>query len=125
VDRWRRVAQEAARQSGRGDIPEIANPGPLAATLALLGPVDVFLIPWEEAERAIGDVIAGTTFARAAVLIGPEGGLAASEVDLAREAGGHAVSLGPLILRTETAGAVTAAMLLYERLLRTPVQRRG
>jgi 16S rRNA (uracil1498-N3)-methyltransferase len=63
-------------------------------------------------------VIAGAAFATAAILIGPEGGLSLGEVELVRRAGGETVSLGPLILRTETAGLVAAAMLLYERLLR-------
>ncbi len=116
--RWQRVAQEAARQCGRGDLPEIHPAADLATGLETLGPVDLFVIPWEEEVRPIGEAIAGTAFTSAAVLIGPEGGLAPSEVAAARAAGGQTVSLGPLILRTETAGLVTAAMLLYERLLR-------
>jgi len=119
VERWRKIAQEAARQCGRGDVPEIRVPAPLEAALATMGPVDVFVVPWEEEARAIGEMIVGCAFTTAAVLIGPEGGLTANDVACARNAGGETVSLGPLILRTETAGAVTAAMLFYERLLRT------
>ena len=76
------------------------------------------MVPWEEESRPIGEVIAGRAFATAGILIGPEGGLTLGEVDLARRAGGETVSLGPLILRTETAGLVAAAMIIYERLLR-------
>ncbi len=116
--RWQRVAQEAARQCGRGDLPEIRPAADLKTALETLGPVDLFVIPWEEEDRPIGEVIAGAACASAAVLIGPEGGLAPEEVAAGRASGGQTVSLGPLILRTETAGLVTVAMLLYERLLR-------
>ncbi|MGH2403047.1 MAG: RsmE family RNA methyltransferase [bacterium] len=118
VARWQRIAQQAARQSGRGDLPAIHAAVPLEAALAAIGPVDLFVVPWEEESRPIGEVIAGRPFASAAILIGPEGGLTAGEIAAARAAGGLTVSLGPLVLRTETAGLVTAAMLLYERLLR-------
>jgi 16S rRNA (uracil1498-N3)-methyltransferase len=49
-----------------------------------------------------------------AAFIGPEGGFAAEEVDLARQAGAQVVSLGPRVLRAETAGVVAAALVLYE-----------
>jgi 16S rRNA (uracil1498-N3)-methyltransferase len=118
VDRWRRIALESARQCGRADIPDVRAPARLDEALAALGPVDLLVIPWEEERRPIGAVIGGRAFASAAVLIGPEGGLTVAEVDAARRAGGETASLGPLMLRTETAGLATAAMLLYEGLLR-------
>jgi 16S rRNA (uracil1498-N3)-methyltransferase len=117
--RWRRIAQEAARQCGRADLPDIRAPAPLPVAIAQIGPVDLFVVPWEQARQPIGHAVTGRPFASAAVLIGPEGGLRDDEVDLARAAGAQAVSLGPLILRTETAGVITAAMLLYERSLRS------
>jgi 16S rRNA (uracil1498-N3)-methyltransferase len=116
--RWTRVAREAARQCGRADPPEVRPAQSLEAALAALGPVDLFVVPWEEETRPIGAAIAGVAFEAAAVLIGPEGGLAAEDVAAARAAGGQTVSLGPRLLRTETAGAVCAAILLYERQLR-------
>lgn len=118
VARWERIAKQAARQSGRPDLPTIHAPVALEAALAAVGPVDLFVVPWEEEVRPLGAVIAGSAFATAAMLIGPEGGLAPREIAAARDAGGLTASLGPLILRTETAGVITAAMLLYERLLR-------
>jgi len=118
TDRWRRIAEQAARQSGRGDLPVVNAALPLDGALAALGPVDLLVVPWERETTPVGEVIAGCAFATAAVLIGPEGGLTDGEIAVARGAGGLTVSLGPLILRTETAGIVTAAMLLYERLLR-------
>ncbi len=118
VDRWRRVAQEAARQCGRGDSPQIHAPARLEEALAALGPVDLFVVPWENEARPIGEVVAARPFLTAAILIGPEGGLTEGDVAAARAAGGQPVSLGALVLRTETAGLVATAMLLYERLLR-------
>ncbi len=118
LDRWRRVALEAARQCGRADSPEICAPARLEAALAALAPVDLFVVPWEDEARPIGVVASGCAFSSAAILIGPEGGLTPADVAAARAAGGHTVSLGALLLRTETAGLVAAAMLLYERLLR-------
>ncbi len=118
ADRWRRIAQDAAKQCGRADLLDVRPAMALGAALAALDPVDLFIVPWEGAREPIGAVIGGRAFAAAAALIGPEGGLADDEVEAARAAGGVPVSLGPLILRTETAGLVTVAMLLYERLLR-------
>lgn len=120
VARWERIARDAARQCGRADIPAVGPAAGLDAALALLGPVDLLVVPWEQEVRPIGEAIAGTRFVTSAVLIGPEGGLVAAEVAAARAAGGVTVSLGPLVLRTETAGVVTVAMLLYERMLRGP-----
>ncbi len=118
ASRWQRIALEAARQCGRGDIPQIGPPAALETVLATVGPVDLLVVPWEEETRPIGDVITGRAYGTAGMLIGPEGGLTPREVEGARRAGGETVSLGPLVLRTETAGLVTAAILLYERLLR-------
>jgi 16S rRNA (uracil1498-N3)-methyltransferase len=118
ADRWRRIAQDAAKQCGRADLLDVRPATELRAALAALDPVDLFVVPWEGVRDPIGAVIGGRAFAAAAVLVGPEGGLTDDEVDAARAVGGVAVSLGPLILRTETAGLVTVAMLLYERLLR-------
>jgi 16S rRNA (uracil1498-N3)-methyltransferase len=116
VDRWRRIAQEAARQSGRADLPEIPPARPLGPILTDLAPVDLFVVPWERASQSIAGVVAGRRFWTAAILIGPEGGLTANEVETAAAVGALPVSLGPLILRTETAGVVAASMLLYEKL---------
>lgn len=117
LERWRRIAREAARQCGRGDVPAIEAPARLADALAALGPVDLLVVPWERATRPLG-AAAGRPFVTAGVVVGPEGGLTDDDVAAVAAAGGVAVSLGPLVLRAETAGVVTVAMLLYERLLR-------
>lgn len=117
IERWTRIAREAARQCGRADVPQVATPVALHEALRALPPVDLFVVPWEAATEPLG-AAAGAPFRTAAVLIGPEGGLTGEEVAAAQAAGARPVSLGPLILRTETAGVAALAMLLYEGLLR-------
>ncbi|HBE77804.1 MAG TPA: 16S rRNA methyltransferase, partial [Firmicutes bacterium] len=76
----------------------------------------LLIIPWEgEQERSLTQVLdAQKTMPESiAVLIGPEGGFAQNEVELAMKAGAIPVTLGPRILRTETAGLVVASVLLY------------
>jgi 16S rRNA (uracil1498-N3)-methyltransferase len=119
-ERWRRVVREAAEQCGRCVLPEILPAEGLKE--ALSEAADLRLLPWEE-EEALG-LAAALRQARpaleaverptVAVLIGPEGGFAAEEVALARRAGAQVVSLGRRILRSETAGIVAAAAVLYE-----------
>ena len=128
LERWRRIVTEAAEQCERGIVPEIATPlrfqdGLSQAVLA--GPT---LIAWErERERSIrdglrealtrsGDVASARRTERAplGLFVGPEGGYSNLEIQLARDAEAITVSLGPRILRTETAGPILAALALYE-----------
>ncbi len=112
--RWRRIAQEAAEQCRRGRIPQISAPQPLAEALSFEG---VALVPWEgEAATALEAAASRLAPGRpVALYIGPEGGFAAEEVQLARQAGAMLVSLGPRTLRAETA-AVVALTIVMERL---------
>jgi 16S rRNA (uracil1498-N3)-methyltransferase len=110
--RWQRVAREAAKQCGRAVIPEVEPPRPLAEWLAAGEPADLALCLWEGDGTPLAHLLAAATTPRsAAVVIGPEGGLARSEVDAARAHGLTVTSLGPRILRTETAGPAIAAIL--------------
>lgn len=113
--RWRRIAAAAATQSGRSTVPVVDDPCSFSEVWPLLGDALV-LIPWEgEKSRPIGAILAQDRGARAvAVCIGPEGGWTPEEVQQAVAHGAHPVTLGELILRTETAGLVAAAMVLYE-----------
>jgi 16S rRNA (uracil1498-N3)-methyltransferase len=110
--RWQRVAREAAKQSRRAVIPEVEAPRPLAEVLAAGPPADLALCLWEAEGTPLREVLAAAVSPRSAVvLVGPEGGLARAEVELARARGFTVVSLGPRILRTETAGPVITAVL--------------
>ncbi len=115
AERWRRIVTEAAEQSGRGRVPTIDPPAPLRDAAG--SAPGLRLLPWEE-ERSQGlrSFLRGLAERPATVslFIGPEGGFAADEVDLARTAGCVPVSLGPRILRSETAGIVAAALVMHE-----------
>ena len=116
--RWRKIITEAAEQSGRGRLPVLHEV--IDFDSACEKATGVSLIPWEE-ERATSLKSSLTEWASAAdatssinILIGPEGGFTADEVELAKKNGITPVTLGRRILRAETAGLVTATAVLYE-----------
>jgi 16S rRNA (uracil1498-N3)-methyltransferase len=109
--RWRRIAREAAKQSGRAVIPEVRAPITLDAWLAERRAPELLLCLWEGERRPLASVLPATTPARATVVVGPEGGFAEAEVERLRAAGALVAGLGPRILRTETAGPVAIALL--------------
>lgn len=105
--RWARIAQEAARQSGRSDVPSIALPCPWSEALEHVGDEAARFVLWEQATEPLGASLfdAVSRGAPLAFACGPEGGLEEREVELARARGWSVVSLGPLVLRTETVAA--------------------
>lgn len=118
VERWRRIAKSAAQQSGRTRIPAVADVHDWDALLATFADYERVYIPWELSDPApLRDVFERELpHARSVlVVIGPEGGFAADEVERARAAGATAISLGRRILRTETAALVVLAAALYAR----------
>lgn len=113
-ERWERIALEAARQSGRGELMEIAALTPLGDAVRgpALGTGDIRVVPWEEAPEAppLAALVPPDATA-VTVLIGPEGGLTAAEVAAATAAGFRIATLGPRILRTETAAIAALAVI--------------
>jgi 16S rRNA (uracil1498-N3)-methyltransferase len=109
--RWQRIAREAAKQSGRAVTPVVEIPRPLAECLDEAAELRLCL--WEAETAPLSRVLDATAGrpATAAVLVGPEGGLARPEVEAAAARGWQPVRLGPRILRTETAGPAIAAIL--------------
>jgi 16S rRNA (uracil1498-N3)-methyltransferase len=117
IERWRKIAREAAMQSNRPDIPKVEALCKFVEFLRTLNsdPGTLLLLPWEEGTVPIKNVLQGSRdIKRIIVLIGPEGGFSAAEAEAARNRGFHLVSLGPNILRTETAAIAVLSMLLYE-----------
>ena len=115
AERWRRIVTEAAEQCGRGRVPAVDPPAAFAE--AVRTAPGLRLLPWEgERSRGLRSYLRGLQLIPEAVslFIGPEGGFAAEEAALAREAGCVAVSLGPRVLRSETAGIVAAALVMHE-----------
>ena len=107
VDRWRRVAEAAARQSLRLAVPEVSEPVPFSEVVSRVGEKGVLLhndpgIPPVEA-------VVGSP---AGLFVGPEGGWSQSELRLAGDAGMPFGSMGPYRLRSETAGIIAVARAL-------------
>lgn len=114
--RWQRIAEEAAKQSQRARIPVVEEVIPLAEALVRYGNQPL-LVPWEEEKaQTMKEVLKAQRgkCSQLALLIGPEGGLDPEEVALAKAQQAWAVTLGPRILRTETAGLAALTMILYE-----------
>ena len=114
--RWQLIAKGAAEQSGRGIIPEVSTVRTFAEALGMAGELDVVLIPYEleegmkETVRILEEIAPGQSVG---IFIGPEGGFEEEEVERAKAAGAHAVTLGKRILRTETAGLTALSILMY------------
>jgi 16S rRNA (uracil1498-N3)-methyltransferase len=118
LERWRRIAAEAAEQCGRADVPEIAETRTFEEVLQSAPAGAVRILFWEaETGRSLRQILEGDA-ARAAkeffLVVGPEGGLSAGEADAARQAGFLTASLGRLILRVETAALAILSIFQYE-----------
>jgi 16S rRNA (uracil1498-N3)-methyltransferase len=116
LERWRRIAIDAARQSGRGDLPELIGPIELGAA------IEGAAAAWKLCLDPRAEITLYGALERAAesdaidLLIGPEGGLSADELALADGAGFVRVSFGPFTLRTETAATAVLGAVLARRL---------
>jgi 16S rRNA (uracil1498-N3)-methyltransferase len=107
AERWRRIAAEAARQCGRADVPVVRAPVPLAEALAAV-PADHARFVFHQGGEPLPT---GPRPPGVAAVVGPEGGLAEAEVERCEAAGARRVSLGPRVLRAETAAVVATALL--------------
>jgi 16S rRNA (uracil1498-N3)-methyltransferase len=107
--RWRRVAEEAARQCGRADVPDVAAPLALADALASLAPGAAPIV-FHPGGARLADLPAPGPAGVAAV-VGPEGGLTDGELAACARAGALRAGLGPRVLRAETAAIVAVALL--------------
>jgi 16S rRNA (uracil1498-N3)-methyltransferase len=136
LERWRRIAREAAEQSRRGRVPDVHPPRRLTQALADAANDGPILVAWEEErERSVASALRAlfgpdaasasaaavsetdspgpTRATRVSLFIGPVGGFTSTEVAAATALGAWSISLGPRILRTETAGPILAALVLY------------
>jgi 16S rRNA (uracil1498-N3)-methyltransferase len=113
--RWQRIAEAAARQCGRQTLLEVCPPIPLADFCVQYHTAPVKIVCWEEEQhqglRQVLERHAGQS--PVVVLVGPEGGLTAQEVAVARSHGFVAVNLGPRLLRTETAAIAITSIVCY------------
>ena len=116
-ERWQKIAREACKQSGRCEMMQVTEPISFKQLLVKLSQHGAAIVPWEDAR--------GYSLARfhqehpevtdLAIVIGPEGGMSEDEIARMKEASCQSVTLGPRILRTETAGlcAMSALFCLY------------
>jgi 16S rRNA (uracil1498-N3)-methyltransferase len=112
--RWQKIAREAARQSGRTDVPEVEPVTSLANAVAAAPRDALKLLLWEEARnQRLRSALPSKPPLGIVVAVGPEGGFSDAEVENAKGAGFVAVGLGPRILRTETASLAALAMIGY------------
>lgn len=117
LERWQSIATSAAKQSNRGVIPTVSEVVTYKEALKRAQEMDVVLLPYENEEGMEGSRSAIRSVKgkqSVAVFIGPEGGYEESEIEAAKELGMKPITLGNRILRTETAGLATLAMLVYE-----------
>jgi len=114
VERWRRIAREAAQQSRRAAPPEIAAPARLQEALALQAGRRVVLSEGEE-QVSLKQAVSGWK-GTLALAVGPEGGWTGEEERAFREHGWIAASLGPTILRAETAAIAAVSIVIAELL---------
>jgi 16S rRNA (uracil1498-N3)-methyltransferase len=113
--RLRRVAMAAVKQCGRSVLPHVEDVLSFESALSMMKKHDKLIVCWEEErETPLQSALAGEA-QDIGVVIGPEGGFEAAEVERIREAGGVSVTLGPRIMRTETAGIAVMAATLYEK----------
>lgn len=114
--RWQTIAEAAAKQSGRGIVPDIHEVVSFAEALEYAKELENILIPYElyddmgKTSEIVNQVCAGETIG---IFIGPEGGFERGEVEKAMECGAVPISLGKRILRTETAGLAILSVLMF------------
>ena len=113
--RWQKIAEEAAKQCGRGIIPKVEEPVSFKEMLSNLTESDLPLFCYENATYSIKDAVGKVTGVpeNVAIVIGPEGGFEAEEAEAVLDSGAIPVSLGTRILRTESAAPFVLACLSF------------
>lgn len=115
VARWNKIAESAAKQSGRGVIPVVLDPVPYARALELSSSMDISCMAYEkEMSTNLKSCLQMAKGKAVGVLVGPEGGFSEKEVLMAEKANVRCITLGPRILRSETASIVLVSNILYE-----------
>lgn len=116
IERWQKISESAAKQSGRGIIPEIKPFATLDEVIAKSKEFDLFFVPYEcEEHKSLKEILLSKKDVKSVgFVIGSEGGFDTAEAEKLRDSGIATVTLGKRILRTETAGEAVLAMTMYE-----------
>lgn len=113
--RWQKIALEASQQSERGIIPNLHTPTSFEEALQMANHTDLQILAYEkEANQTMKQLLKMDLIPKSvAIFIGPEGGFEEEEVSSAVTHGVKSISLGPRILRTETAGLIVSALVQH------------
>ena len=116
IERWQKIAKEAAQQSGRGIVPTIRPKINISEAVKVLKSADISFVAYECEDKTVIKTVLKTKSEPKSVafMVGAEGGFDKSEIDFLIENGIPSVSLGKRILRTETAGEAVLSMIMYE-----------
>ena len=116
--RWQKIAEGAAKQSGRDIIPKINNIKNIDNICKIIKDYDIFIVAYEledkESLKRSLENLNKEKINKIAILIGPEGGIEEEEVELLKKNGAKVVSLGKRILRTETVALAVSSIIMYE-----------
>lgn len=113
LKRWQRVREAAVKQSGRSYLPDIDAPVSFETFIAACDPAETFLFHPSDRIDNFSTIIKLGVRNHISILVGPESGFSAAEIDLARKRGILCISLGSRVLRTETAGVVLSSLVIY------------
>lgn len=114
-ERWQKISVEAAKQCGRTVVPSVEPIQGLAGLFASLPDGVVVIMLYEgQASQGLKQALAEKPATSYLLLVGPEGGFSDKEVAICNEYGASIVTMGPRILRTETASLAGVAMIMYE-----------
>lgn len=118
VGRWQKIAETAAKQSGRDIIPKVENLINLKKLCNLIKEYDIVLLAYEEEKNyTLKEALNTLKYKeniKIGIIVGPEGGMNFKEVKMMQEAGAKVITLGNRILRTETVGISMTSIILYE-----------
>lgn len=115
VERWQAIVEEASKQSKRDRLPMINDITSFNEMIDILKDQSNIIVPYEEEETfGLKEALKNIEEGKIHIIIGPEGGFEEEEVEMLKAINGKSVTLGPRILRTETAGLVVGSIVLYE-----------
>lgn len=115
VKRWQEITDQAAKQSKRDILPKVNEVLSFNQMIEILDKEKNIIVPYEEEkENSIKSALSDIKAEKIHLIIGPEGGFEKEEIEKLKILGAKIVSLGPRILRTETAGLVSSTMIFYE-----------
>lgn len=125
LERWQSISTSAAKQSGRGMIPNIHSVLSFEEALQMAKTLDCTIVPYEQAdgiEASHAIIKNAASQASVGIFIGPEGGFDDIEVTKALDVGFDTITLGKRILRTETAGLTILSILMFQAELQQQIQ---